>query len=227
MLKNLKIFSQNVWKSNFLINTILEVNQDFDIIFIQEPLWTTLRSILSTTNSEGVSLLGVSNHPNWLTFARELFSSNDFPRVITYINVRLSSLHSSFRKDIINHRNILLASFFNNNTIFWIMNVYSDSSHTALKYLKDTEVNLSNLIIMAGDFNIRNSIWDLVFPHHSTFSDDLMIVANSFNLELSSPTYNVPTRYLDLDNSSNLTINLMFLRSGLRKLNNHFMHPDL
>ena len=61
------------------------------------------------------------------------------------------SLRFLFRKDII------LASFFNNNSTFWIMNIYSDSSHTALKYLKDTEVNLSNLLIMTGDFNIRDS----------------------------------------------------------------------
>ena len=38
ILKNLKIFSQNVQKNNFLINTVLEVNQSFDIIFIQELL---------------------------------------------------------------------------------------------------------------------------------------------------------------------------------------------
>jgi len=38
------------------------------------------------------------------------------------------------------------------------MNVYSDSSHSTLKYLKDTEVNVLNLLIMTGDFNIRDSI---------------------------------------------------------------------
>ena len=37
ILKDLKIFSQNVQKNNFLINIILEVNQNFNIIFIQEP----------------------------------------------------------------------------------------------------------------------------------------------------------------------------------------------
>ena len=36
ILKELKIFLQNIRKNNFIINTILEVNQDFDIIFIQE-----------------------------------------------------------------------------------------------------------------------------------------------------------------------------------------------
>jgi len=34
ILSELKIFSQNIQKNNFIINTILEVNQDFDIIFI-------------------------------------------------------------------------------------------------------------------------------------------------------------------------------------------------
>ena len=211
ILKDLRIFSQNVRKSNFLINTILEVNQDFDILFIQEPSWTTFRFIPSSMNPKDVPLLGVSNHPNWLTFSREPSSPNESPRVVMYINIRLLSLQFLFRKDIVNHRDIILASFFNNNSTFWIMNVYSDSSHTTLKYLKDTEVNLSNLLIMASDFNIRNSFWDLAFPHHSHLYDDLLIIADSFNLELSRPTNNVSTRYSDSDSGSNSTIDLMFL----------------
>jgi len=74
------------------------------------------------------------------------------------------------------------------------MNVYSDFSHTALKYLKDTEVNLLNLSIMTGNFNIRDSFWNLVFSHHSHLCDNLLIIADSFNLELSCPTNNVSTR---------------------------------
>jgi len=71
------------------------------------------------------------------------------------------------------------------------MNVYSDSSHTTLKYLKNTEINISNLLIMTGDSNIRDSTWDPLFPHHSTFSDDLFTIADSFNLELLSLTNRV------------------------------------
>jgi len=37
IFENLKFFSQNVWKNNFIINMILEIYADFDIIFIQEP----------------------------------------------------------------------------------------------------------------------------------------------------------------------------------------------
>ena len=132
-------------------------------------------------NSKGIPLLGVPNYPNWLTFARKPCSTNDSPRVIIYINVRPSSFCFSLQKDIINHYGILLASFFNNNTVYWIMNIYSNSSHSALKYLKDTEVNIPNLLIITGDFNIRDSIWDSYFPHHLAISDDLMIIADSFN----------------------------------------------
>ena len=87
ILKELKIFSQNIQKNNFIINTILEVNQDFDIIFIQEPLWMTIRNIPSTTNAKGTPLIDVPNHPNWLTFVRDPCSTNDSLRVISYINI--------------------------------------------------------------------------------------------------------------------------------------------
>ena len=109
-------------------------------------------------NCKDIPLVGIPNHPNWLTFAREPCLSNNSPRVIIYINVRLSSFRFFLWKDIINYKDILLVSFFNYNTIFWIINIYSDSSHSTLKYLKDTEVNITNLLIMTDDFNIKNSI---------------------------------------------------------------------
>ena len=37
ILKDLKFFSQNIQKNNFIINTILKTNNNFDIIFIQKP----------------------------------------------------------------------------------------------------------------------------------------------------------------------------------------------
>jgi len=37
ILKDLKNFSQNIQKNNFIINTILKIYNNFDIIFIQEP----------------------------------------------------------------------------------------------------------------------------------------------------------------------------------------------
>ena len=135
ILKDLKKFSQNIQKNNFIINTILETNNNFNIIFIQELSWTTLCSISSPSNCKGNPLVGVVNHSNWLTFAREPDATNDCPRVVMFINIRLSSFHFSFHKDVINHRDILLAPFFNNGNIFWLMNIYSDSLILSALYL--------------------------------------------------------------------------------------------
>jgi len=96
----------------------------------------------------------------------------------------------------------------------------------ALKYLKDIEVNIDNVLIMTGDFNIRDSLWDPSFPHHSSISDDLMIIADSFNLTLSTSTNPSPTRFSDTAGESNLVINLIFLQYGSSELNQHLICPD-
>jgi len=67
------------------------------------------------------------------------------------------------------------------------MNIYSDSSHSTLKYLKDIEANIRNLLITTSDFNIQDSLWNPSFSHHSSISDDLLIIADSFSLNLSIP----------------------------------------
>ena len=170
--------------------------------------------------------MGTFHYPNWLLFARIPSDRSDSPRVITYINIHLSSFCFLLHKDIINHRDILLISFLNNYVCYYIMNIYSDSSHSALKYLKDTEVNINNVLLMMGNFNIRDSLWDPSFPFHSSISDDLIIIADFFNLALSILTNPCPTRYSDIAGEANLVIDLMFLCYGSIKLDQHSIHPD-
>ena len=64
----------------------------------------------------------------------------------------------SLCNDIFLYRDISCVLFFNHDTIFFLINVYSDSSQSALKYLKNTEANITNILIMTGDFNIRDSL---------------------------------------------------------------------
>jgi len=148
------------------------------------------------------------------------------PRVLAYINIHLSPLQFSLRTDIINHSDILLISFINAHVSYFILNIYSDSSHSALKYFKDTEVNIDNVLVMTEDFNIRDSLWDTLFPHHSSISDDLLIIADSFNLTLSSPTNPCPTRYSDTEGVSNSIIDLMFLQYGSDETDHHSIHLE-
>ena len=67
-----------------------------------------------------------------------------------------------------------------------MLNIYLDDYQTALKYSKDTEVNLQNALTIAGNFNIRNNIWDLSYLFHLSHSDSLFEITDSLNLKLSN-----------------------------------------
>jgi len=55
---------------------ILETCFSFDVIFIQEPSWTTICSIPSSKSRKDKVLVRVPNHPNWLTFANNISNAN-------------------------------------------------------------------------------------------------------------------------------------------------------
>ena len=184
-------------KNNLIVNTILETYFNFNIVFIQELSWITIHTILSSKSRDGEELVEVPNYPNWLVFTNMSLSIHNYPRVIIYINIRFSSFWFSLHKNILNHRDIFLIFFFINNNIFFLINIYSDLSQLALKYLKDTEIDISNILIIAGDFNIRNNFWDLLYLHHSVYSNLLIDITDSLSLGLLYLTNSVPTRYVN------------------------------
>jgi len=221
-----KFFSQNVRKNRLIVNIILETQHQFDIIFIQEPPWLIIRSIPSSNNCKGEPLVGISHHPNWYTFARYLTNQSDSPRVVTYINIRALHLCFSLQNDVLNYRDIFCISFSNQDSIYFILNIYSDSSQSALKYLKDTESSIHNVIIMTGDFTIRDCRWDHYYPFHSIHSDSLFDIADSFFLDISNPIENVPTRFSDNDHNTNSVLDLVFLCPSFPEFNWYCIHPE-
>ena len=62
ILKSLKIFSQNVHKNRLLIDTILENNKNINIFFIQEPPWSIIHNILSSTSEEEEKIISAPNY---------------------------------------------------------------------------------------------------------------------------------------------------------------------
>jgi len=138
-------------------------------------------------SEEGEEIISAPNHLSLTMFARISNTKNEHLRVLIYINIRISRLHFSLRKDIFNLRNINLVSFFNCSHLYFLINVYSDDQQSVFKHLKNTEVNLNNVLIMIGDFNIKDNDWDSLYPHYSTHADSLREIVDSFNLELSTP----------------------------------------
>ena len=79
---------------------------------------------------------------------------------------------------------------------------------------------------MTGNFNIYDNLWDLSFPHHSSISNNLLIIADLFKLELSSPINQALTRYSNNNHDFNSIINLIFLHNSSSKLDNYLIHTD-
>jgi len=79
---------------------------------------------------------------------------------------------------------------------------------------------------MTGDFNIRDSFWDLYFPYYSTHRDSLFDIADSFQLEISKLTEFFPTRYSDNNQDSNSVLDLIFLWPFSTEFDNHHIHFD-
>ena len=120
-----------------------------------------------------------------------------------------------------NYQDINLISFFNYSIICFILNIYLDNQQNALKYLKNTKVNLNNILIMTEDFNIRDSDWNPSYSHYLSYSDILREIADNLNLDLSTSINPVSTQYMDNSQNSNLVIDFMFLYAKSKGFNNH------
>ena len=88
-----------------------------------------------------------------------------------------------------------------------MIKIYSNKYHFTLKYFKDAEVNLQNVLIIAGNFNIKDNNWNSLYPFYSNI---LLEIADSFGLYLSSFNQQISTQYSDNANNTNLVIDLLF-----------------
>ena len=104
--------------------------------------------------------------------------------------------------------------------------MYSDSSQSALKYFKDTEVNINNVLIITEDFNIRNSFWDPNHLYHSSHRDTLFNITDSFQLEISKLVEFFSTRYSNNVQDLNSVLDLIFLCPFSPEFDNHIIHPN-
>jgi len=80
---------------------------------------------------------------------------------------------------------------------------------------------------MTEDFNIKDNNWDPLYPHHSTHTDILRKIVDSFNLELSTSINQVSTQYINNPNNTHLVINLMFLWANSEEFKNYSILSDL
>ena len=114
VVKDIRILSQNVYKNYEHVDYLLEHYKDiYDVLFIQEPPWRTIRRTISTVDPEGDPVVGAPKHPDWLTVVRvPPGPDSPPPRVLGYVHNRLARLHPAMRRDVVDHQDILLVTLF-------------------------------------------------------------------------------------------------------------------
>jgi len=145
---------------------------------------------------------------------------------MAFIHSRLSRLRFSLRRDVVDHHNILLLSFFNRGECHFLMNVYSDDRHSAVKFMLDQIIDIPNLLYMGGDFNIRDAEWDLSVSLYPVADQALVDLADSLSLVCLLPELPVPAHYSDTNSYANSVIDLIFLGMSCAQVL-HRIKPDL
>ncbi|KAF5357244.1 hypothetical protein D9756_006347 [Leucocoprinus leucothites] len=210
-ISSVRIYSQNVGRSYALVDTILESKKlDFEIIFLQEPLWNHIRKAPSTTNPEGDDVIGAPIHPEWLCMVRPTKPNDPRPRTLTYVHRRLLRMRPILRQEWVNHRDIQILGLFNQGNYIHLLNIYSDSSSSAINFLSTNFINIPNVIYMGGDFNCRSPEWDPSATYVPMSAITLTELADSLNLTRSSPTSLSPTHFSSIESHDDSVIDLIF-----------------
>ncbi|KAF5345868.1 hypothetical protein D9756_011193 [Leucocoprinus leucothites] len=205
------IYSQNVGRSYALVDTILESKKlDFDIIFLQEPPWNHIQKAPSTTNPEGDDVIGAPIHPEWLCMVCPTKPNEPRPRTLTYVHRRLLRMRPILQQEWVNHRNIQILGLFNQGNYIHLLNIYSDSSSSAINFLSMNFIDIPNIIYMGGDFNCRSPEWDPSATYIPMSAITLTELVDGFNLTRSSPTSLSPTHFSSIESHDNSVINLIF-----------------
>jgi len=107
--------------------------------------WRATCRVPSTTNRQGDEIIGAPKHPDWLTVVHPP-SNGEAPRVLAYVHNRLTWLRPSLRRDLIDHRNILILSLFSEGRTINIMRSLlspTDSYRTPTDSIEVLEILLS------------------------------------------------------------------------------------
>jgi hypothetical protein len=100
-VEGVRIVTFNIAKDYSLVDVLLETSKnDFDILFLQEPLWWTIRDAPSAMNKEGVPIVGSPRHPQWTCMVRQPEPGSQ-PSVMAYVSKRLDPLRLAYCQDLV------------------------------------------------------------------------------------------------------------------------------
>ncbi|PPQ93734.1 hypothetical protein CVT25_013042 [Psilocybe cyanescens] len=183
----------------------------YDIVFIQEPPWRFVRTAPSTSHKSGDDVISAPLHPAWLPMVCNP-EPDTRPRIMAYVSNCLKEFWPSMRRDLIDHRDVLILSLFANGQSYNLMNVYSDETHMAALLLAEEAASLPPFIYMGGDFKIHSQEWDGGHRGHPGVATQLLNTAAELGLQQAPFVNPGPTFYPHIQGFRSTVIDLVFVQ---------------
>jgi hypothetical protein len=191
--------SVNMRRRNAAMHALLSTNLTDDILFIQEPWFSMVRTAHCDSAINGKDVLGGAASPKW-TLAYPYFTDTQHAKVMTYVCTHDHS--NPFRKnyvkhiiqnDICTHPCILITDLVMTDTYWRTINFYNDiDDPTALSSLLALDIDATIPTLLTGDFNLHSRTWSPPdwAPSHAADQVEEWLAGQTFSL-LSAP--GVPT----------------------------------
>jgi hypothetical protein len=196
---NFSFATVNMRCRNAAMHALLATNTSDDILFIQEPWFSTIGTSRCDVSIKGKEVLWGAASLKW-TLAYPYFTTTQRAKVMTYVRThdRSSPFRKSFvkhivRNDLCAHPCILITDLVMTDTYWRTINFYNDVDNpSALTTLISLDLDPTIPTLLTGDFNLHSHSWSPPDWAHSHAADRVeeWLATQTFNL-LSTP--GVPT----------------------------------
>lgn len=154
----------NVHRSNNRIHALLQNDDSYDILLIQEPWFRTVATLHSDTDPEGRPQLGAPVNNRWDLHTPK-HEAGERCKAIAYSRKKISSRVQNLTQHLLSGPSTILLDILEQDTVtLCIVNVYHDvpnrghGLHALFSYTTD---ELTPTLFI-GDFNTHSPLWSLL-----------------------------------------------------------------
>jgi len=215
-IANLRFAFQNIHKNRRYLHSLLETLQSTtDLLFVQEAPYYTIRNIASMIDEHGEPIQGTTSHPSWACVSK--FTTFQSTQVAIFVNKRILPEYSLFTDPLqIPDPNVLTLTVTRNSdqsraTFVCVYNP-PKTRDAAVQSLLTSFRNLTDVVLIQGDFNLHSPIWDANFTNADKLSTDLIETLTTHDLHLVNDDF-TPTWHHKDGRSS--VLDIIFCLSSL------------
>jgi hypothetical protein len=216
LVQHLQIKSVNAHRSNNGMHSLLQQDDNIDILLIQEPWFYTVATICSDTDPEGMQQKGIPLNDKWVTHLPQHTQSDTCKVAIYTAKLLNQTIKIHYDHPLATLESMVADVMDDDQVILQLYNIYHKVPERGHGLCTLLTHDLNDLIPTAvlGDFNTHSLWWSLVGQPPSSWARDLTNWFNAQGLTCLNP-HDTPTWYNPLTcNATPTTIDLALINKA-------------